>query len=523
MWALLVWLFWTIAVPTAIAIGVSYLLRPDIEKPSVTGKYRFELPTAEEGRPFPVLFGKCRIRGLNAISPIFNKDRRVMIQHDVIVGIRYYCGLHLGVGIGHINIKLLLFGDTTVWPAKKQPSIEAADNLAGGDIDADDCWGRWDQGGAGGVNGNFAIQYGDDSQTLHYVLKDKFGSDQPAYRGFTSLILYGPYIGTSPQIRPISVLGKRTDWMCDYTTMWYLAKANMGDDDLNAIHIIYEILTSTIIGRGIDPSLIGDSFKNAADTCYDEGYGLSCVWDWAPDSIGAMIEQIEKIVDGKLYFSLETEKYEFGLNRPVDPEGLEEFDESDFWIESAGYLSMGLIPDKVIVLWEERLYNTKRVAYDDDIALYARQNEESHIDEKDYSNFIYNSSLARKIASRDQYMFSAMPKRFILHCLRTMIHLHETSVFKISYPALNITSMMVRLVSIDRGSLTDSECIIECIEDVFGQAYTVYSEPPESKAEEEEGIQESEYYDQESTVWDRLSNQIVYDKLSGNMVTWRHD
>jgi hypothetical protein len=253
---------------------------------------------------------------------------------------------------------------------------------------------------------------------------------------------------------------------------------------MNPIHIIYELLTSSLIGRGVDTSLIGDTFETAADTLYTENFGLSCVWDYAPDDIDSMIEQIEKIVDGKLYFDYDTEKYEFGLNRDDYTEGdLETFDESDFWVESSGYLSPGRIPSKVIVYWEHRQHEGKRIAYDDDIALLAKQGGTVNVEEYDYSGFVVDGDIANTIAARQQYIFSMMPKRFTLRCLRTMVHLHETDVFKISYPELNITSMIVRLISIDRGSLTSGEVIIECIEDVFGYSYTVYGSPPEPATE----------------------------------------
>jgi hypothetical protein len=86
--------------------------------------------------------------------------------------------------------------------------------------------------------------------------------------------------------------------------------------------------------------------------------------------------------------------------------------------------------------------------------------------------------LANTIAARIQQQISAMPKRLTLHALRTMAHLHETSVIEFAYPELNIASMIVRVVTIDRGSLTEGDCILDVVEDVFGQAYTSYGTPP---------------------------------------------
>jgi len=72
--------------------------------------------------------------------------------------------------------------------------------------------------------------------------------------------------------------------------------------------------------------------------------------------------------------------------------------------------------------------------------------------------------------------------------------------------------MIVRVASIDRGSLTEGDCIIEVIEDVFGQNYTVYGAPPESGATPAE--EELEEIGQDELVIDRLSSEVVIDRLS---------
>lgn len=460
-----------------------------IKKPEQSNiKQNIEFPTAEEGRPFPVLFGMRRIKGINAVSPFLYRRRYMSDHHDVLATL-YYIAVHLGVCQANIDgIKQIWFGDTCAWPTVKDSTDFASDSqttalftLANG---AETMWGVWFDGGLGGVSGTIDIQYGGSSQTLNSYLSSKLGTNQPAYRGFVGLILKEPfYIGVTPVLRPVSIVGKRTDNLTDGTSMWYPSKSaiNRGGDiyDLNAIHFIYEIMTSSIIGRGIDSSLIGTSFKEAADTCSDEGYGLSCVWDWAPDDIDKMIETVEKIVDGKLYYYELTEKYEFGLNRDdYNPDDLEIYNEDDFWVESAGFMSAGKIPNKTIILWEDRVHCQQRVAYDDDIAILSRQANMSNVSEKDYAGFVCDGNLANTIAARDQYVLTSMPKIFTLRCLRTMSHLHVTSVFKISYPELNIASMIVRVVSIDKGSLIDGEIVIKVVEDVFGLSYTSYGSPP---------------------------------------------
>ncbi len=49
--------------------AISYALspRPKLEKPQAAGLDEFALPTAEEGRPIPVVFGTVLITGANVV------------------------------------------------------------------------------------------------------------------------------------------------------------------------------------------------------------------------------------------------------------------------------------------------------------------------------------------------------------------------------------------------------------------------------------------------------------------------
>lgn len=490
MWAVAWWIFKLVLV-AAISTGIGYLLRQKPERAKPAGKDAFELPTAEEGRPLPVLSGCRRIRGVNAISPLIYLYAQRSGSSKRPNTFYYYISLLLGVS--HANLDRILqfwMAETCLWPVLNDPSVRASDGLTYAYINAGECWGGWRR--EGGARGAVHIQYGAEDQTLHPYLESKLGSNQPAYRGLVTLILENFYIGTVPVIKPISVLAKRTQKMTDGSEMWYLAKAAVGSDgDLNPIHFIYERLFCPITGLGKDLALCGASFQPAADTCYIEGYGISNLWDWAPDEIDSMINQVEEIIDGKLYMDPSTGKFEIGLIRPgYNPDLLDSFGPDDFWVETMPTSSPGKVPSKTIVRWHDRVNLQERPAVDDDIALLARQGGHPVVNELDYSAFVCDGDLANKIAARTQMVFSAMPKRYTLRALRTMSHLHETSIIKISYPALNIVSMIVRVMAIDRGSLSDGGCVIDVVEDVFGQAYTVYGSPPAAgtaPAEEESG------------------------------------
>jgi len=58
--------FWILAAAVAISIVVSVLLRPKVPKRNDTTK-DLENPTADAGRPIPVVFGTITVKGLNVL------------------------------------------------------------------------------------------------------------------------------------------------------------------------------------------------------------------------------------------------------------------------------------------------------------------------------------------------------------------------------------------------------------------------------------------------------------------------
>lgn len=447
------------------------------------GANEFTYPTAQEGRPLLVVWGKRRVLSCNAITPVFDLRMRKKKAGGIFglgkqtVAYYYDVGLHLAVCHAADGVKQLWMGNKVIWPTPGDATAESADATLTATVAAGNIFGGYKS--EGGVSGTISIQYGGAAQSLNAYLADKLGSNLPAYRGMLGLIWQQLYIGTTPYIKPMTALVKRTDIDCANAEMWYVAKANIGDDHCNAIHILYELLTSTIVGAGKSSSLIGDSFTAAADTCYDEGYGLDIVWDSAPDDVQTMIDTICEIIDGVLYQDLSTGKFEIGLARAdYDPEELTTYGEDDFWIELMEYPSPSQSPSKTFVHFTDRASTKKRPAYDDDIALMEVQGSNPVAQEFNCSGFLCDEVLANRIAARNQNHASAMPKTLVLNCDRRMSDLHKNSVFKVTYPALNIAGLIVRVLDADYGSLEDGRVRLTVQEDVYGAVYTAYAAPP---------------------------------------------
>lgn len=206
----------------------------------------------------------------------------------------------------------------------------------------------------GGVSGVVDLMFGDITQDQNIYLKDGvpgytmgddwfielvrillfgqpkssswagLGDDIPAFRGLFSAILNQVYIGTSPYLKPWSFFLKRVCKQISGDIQWYKEKAVIrpreeAGDDLNAIHIIRECLIDKEWGLGWSTDDINDSvWKDAADILYDEGFGLSMLWDQVMP-IEDFVDEILSYIAGILYQDLETGKWIVTLTRePTD-------------------------------------------------------------------------------------------------------------------------------------------------------------------------------------------------------------
>lgn len=59
--------WWLIVVAAVASVAVSYLLAPKIKSPKPEAVKDLEDPTAEAGRPVPVVFGTITVKGLNLL------------------------------------------------------------------------------------------------------------------------------------------------------------------------------------------------------------------------------------------------------------------------------------------------------------------------------------------------------------------------------------------------------------------------------------------------------------------------
>jgi hypothetical protein len=59
--------WWILLAAVAVSVAVSILLRPKVKTPKPEAAKDMENPTAEAGRPIPVVFGTITVKGVNVL------------------------------------------------------------------------------------------------------------------------------------------------------------------------------------------------------------------------------------------------------------------------------------------------------------------------------------------------------------------------------------------------------------------------------------------------------------------------
>jgi len=204
--------FWVQLAILVITTLISYALAPKPPKSKPPSLEDFDVPTAESGRPIPVVFGEVTVTGPNVV---WYGDLMVDTQTQNGVKYRYYyMGLHFAVCHGPVDsVSKILIADREAWTgsATTSRSITISNSsLFGG------------KKKEGGVSGTLAVMMGEAAQSANAYLVGKLGTPMPAYRGVLGFVFQQGYIGANTTyVKPWAFKVKRimSGWYSD--SCWY--------------------------------------------------------------------------------------------------------------------------------------------------------------------------------------------------------------------------------------------------------------------------------------------------------------
>lgn len=385
---------------------------------------------------------------------------------SAVVGYKYEMGVHTVLCHGPVDkVSEFIYGERSAWTGaltSSGPVTVNQPNLFGGD------------GREGGPVGTVDVLFGEPTQAVCAYLDAKIDGPVPAYRGVLSMV-YRNILGISKGFQWSSgnPYFKNPWWRVTRVlqgwsqgSAWYPEKAMVGTLDMNPIHIVYECLTNTEWTLGTSSSDIDDTnFRAAADTIYNEGIGLSLMW-MESTSVGDFINLVLRHVDGRLRYDIRTGKLQIKLIRDDYELGsLPELNKTNILrIGSFQRSGWGEVANEVYVKYTDRDQNVTGFPVQNLAAIDAQgsviQVTREYLGAR-------TPELATRLAMRDLKNLSTPLAKVELHCNRVAWDWQEGDVFRLYWAPLGITGAPFRVVSIDKGTLTNGEIRIEAAEDTF--------------------------------------------------------
>lgn len=458
---------WAYLIVMVVVLILGIALAPKAQGPNAAEIDDFDFPTAEEGRPIPVVFGEVDIRGSNVL---WYGDLRVQAIKKrsgfskSTVGHKYYIGWHAGLCHGPVDaITNILVGEKQAWSGNATSNSTISINLP-------DLFGGEKR--EGGISGAIDICMGGPTQTANTYLSSKLSSVYPgipvtAFRGICCYVVKQAYIGTSayPKVWAVRTRRITKGWQDDIT--WYSAKAVIDTRHMNPAHIVYQCLTDNRWGMGVDYSLIDEtSFQAVADQLYAENFGMSVIWNQS-ESIEKFIQIILDHIAGGLTLNNSTGKYEMLLVRgDYDINDLESYDEDDI-VRVTDYQRQG---------WGETV-NEVTLVYTD-----PKTRKDTTISMQDLANIdaqgaripqiiklkgIQNHDVAKTVLARELVSRVTPLSKVVFEINRRAWATRYGGLFRLYYSPRNINGTVYRVLKVSKGLLTKNTIKIEALEDIY--------------------------------------------------------
>jgi len=290
-------------------------------------------------------------------------------------------------------------------------------------------------------------------------------------------VLHGSVTVTVSQRTPISKVVWRTENVTGSgTVIWDELSIHIeaGGATMNPAHIIYQCLTDTAWGMGYPTSSIDNtSFTAAANTLLSESFGLSMLWN-QQESIENFLQIVLNHIGGILYVDPATGKFALRLVRSdYDRGALPQYGPATL-ISAENYQrqAWGETVNEITVVYVNACTEKEESVTVQDIANIAVQG--GVVSQTRNYNGIRNVSLAQRVAMRDLQAGSTPLASIKLTATRAAWQVFPGDVFRLTWPEYGIDDVVFRALTVNRGTLTDGQIIIDAVEDVFGLPGNTY-------------------------------------------------
>lgn len=256
-----------------------------------------------------------------------------------------------------------------------------------------------------------------------------------------------------------------------------LADGTLGTmPDANPAHMLYEIMVNPEWGKGEHPSMINtESFLACAETLFNERFGLSLMFT-RQGTIESYAQEVLDHISAFLFQNPETGLWEMKLLRGDYEAGtLPWLNPSNCSLRNPKRRRWGETVNEITVSYtdpateEEATVTAQNLA---NMAVQGGKNPET----RNYHG-VRNARLAQVIANRDVVEAGTPLWGATVDADRTFWAAKPGDVFRIFWPEENIESMVVRVMSVDRGRKGARPVQLTVVEDIFSVDAATFSEP----------------------------------------------
>lgn len=250
---------------------------------------------------------------------------------------------------------------------------------------------------------------------------------------------------------------------------------------INAVHVIRECLTDTEWGLGEPENTVDEtSFVSAAQTCFLEGLGFSWLWD-KTQAIGDFIAEVAGHINAVVYRDRKTNLWKITLIRKVaDLESLPVLTTSHVQkINKLSRKQFHELTSQYLLKYESNLTFKEATFRVSDPSLAARQGKEV-LTSNTFSG-VATPEVAQVIAERELRYLSTPVYTGSLTGDRTLAELNPGDAFVLKAFGALESDLVLRVVSIDLGTILKEPVTIDFTEDAFETTRGVFELPAETK------------------------------------------
>lgn len=244
---------------------------------------------------------------------------------------------------------------------------------------------------------------------------------------------------------------------------------------MNPAHIVYQCLTDPQWGMGYPTAQIDEtSFAAAADTFFNEGLGLCLIWN-QQSSIEDFVQSVLDHAGAVYYADPKTGKFKLkALRADYDPDYLPVYDENSIIsVDNYQRPGYGETINEITVVYRE--YGTAKDASITVQDLANIQAQGGVVSQTRQYPGLPTPELAARIAERDVIASSTPLARCRITVNRSAWEEAPGEVIKVNWDKLGLSGVIFRVLTINYGTLTQGQLVIELAEDIYGLPSSSYS------------------------------------------------